>query len=120
MAKPKTVNEYINGFPPDARKKLREIRQTIQKAAPNAKETVKYGMPTYMLDGNLVYFAGYKRHIAIYPAPIAAGSLSKELKPYLAHKSTLQFPLDKPMPLSLISKVVKTLAEQRAQVSRKK
>lgn len=115
MANPKTVTEYIAGFPPEVRKKLREVRQTIRKAAPKANETIKYQMPTYVLEGNLVYFAGYKNHIAIYPVPNARAELGKELRPYLAHKSTLQFPLNKPVPLALIRKVVRELVKQREQ-----
>jgi uncharacterized protein YdhG (YjbR/CyaY superfamily) len=115
MANPKTVNEYIGGFPTDVRKRLREVRQTIRKAAPKAKETIKYQIPTYVLDGNLVFFAGFKHHIAVYPVPQATGDLKKQLEPYRAHKSTLQFPLEKPMPLPVIRKVVRELVKEREQ-----
>jgi uncharacterized protein YdhG (YjbR/CyaY superfamily) len=77
---PKTVSNYIHSFPPDVRKKLRAVRQVIRKAATGAKETIKYQMPTYVLDGNLVYFAGYKHHIAIYPAPRAKRGIEEEIE----------------------------------------
>jgi uncharacterized protein YdhG (YjbR/CyaY superfamily) len=104
MPKPKTVNEYIKQYPANVRNALKEIRKAVRAAAPGAAETIKYGMPTYVQNGNVVSFGAYKTHIGFYPT---VAEYKKEQAPYLAHKSTLQFPLDKPMPLALIRKVTK-------------
>jgi uncharacterized protein YdhG (YjbR/CyaY superfamily) len=102
-----SIDEYIATFPADVQKKMEEIRKTIIKAAPGAEETIKYAMPTFMLQGNLVYFAGYKNHIGFYPAPTGNKDFKKDLEPYKTGKGSVQFPLDKPMPLRLVEKIVK-------------
>jgi uncharacterized protein YdhG (YjbR/CyaY superfamily) len=102
-----TIDQYIAEFPEDIQKRLQEIRATIRKAAPEAKEGIKYAIPTFMLNGNLVHFAAYKNHIGFYPTPSGIEAFTKELAPYAAGKGTIQFPLDKPTPLALVSKVVK-------------
>lgn len=111
----KTIDDYIAGFPPEVREILARIRQIIRQAVPGAQEAIKYDMPTFMLHGNLVHFAAYKKHIALYPAPkrIADDNLHKELSIYQAAKSTLRFPLNKPIPYDLIRQVVRLLAEER-------
>ncbi len=104
---PKNIDEYIAGFPPDVQEILEKIRITIRKAAPDAKETIKYRMPTFMLNGNLVYFAAFKNHIGFYPVPTGIEKFKKELAVYEQGKGSVQFPLDQPIPYSLISKIVK-------------
>jgi uncharacterized protein YdhG (YjbR/CyaY superfamily) len=104
---PKTVDEYIAGFPHDVQKTLKKIRSTIRKAAPGAQEAIKYQIPTFTLKGNLLSFAAYKNHIGFYPAPAGDENFRKELSVYRAAKSTVRFPLDKPIPFDLISKIVR-------------
>jgi len=105
---PKTIDEYIAGFPKDVQEILEKIRVTIRKAAPDAEETISYAIPTFTLKGKyLIYFAGYKKHIGVYPVPAGGAELNEELSVYQTGKGTLQFPLDKPIPYDLISKIVK-------------
>src|SRR6185503_18386962 len=110
MAKMKTyatVDEYIGLAEPKAKKALRDIRKTIKAAAPKAEEVISYQIPGYKYHGMLVFFAGWKNHISLYPAPWRAESLKEEMSAYEGSKGTIKFPLDKPMPLSLIKKMVK-------------
>ena len=110
MGKMKTaasVNEYIATADPHAKKALREIRKTIKDAAPKAEEVISYQIPGYKYHGMLVFFAAWKNHISLYPAPWGAESLKKEMAAYEGSKGTIKFPLDKPMPLALIKKMVK-------------
>jgi len=104
---PKNIDEYIAGFPPEVQAILEKIRLTIRKAAPGAEETIKYQMPTFTLHGNLVYFAAFKTHIGFYPIPTGIEKFKKELAPFKQGKGSVQFPLDQPIPYSLISKIVK-------------
>jgi uncharacterized protein YdhG (YjbR/CyaY superfamily) len=101
-----TIDEYIAGFPPEVQTILQEVRRTIQEAAPDAKETIKYGIPTFTLEGNLVHFGGYKQHIGFYPAPTGIEEFKEELAIYGRSKGTIQFPLDQPIPYDLISRIV--------------
>ncbi len=101
-----TINEYISEFPEEIRFKLEQIRETIQQAAPEAKEAVRYGMPTFVLNGNLVHFAAYKNHIGFYPAPSGIDAYLDELAVYRTGKGTIQFPIDQPIPFNLVKKVV--------------
>jgi len=104
----KNIDEYIDIFPKDVQKVLQSVRQTIQKAAPQALEAISYKMPTFKLNGkNLVHFAGWKKHIGFYPIPSGLEAFKKELSGYQQSKGAVQFPIDKPMPLSLITKIVK-------------
>ena len=104
---PKNIDDYIAGYPKDVQAILKKIRTTIRKAAPKAEEAMSYQMPTFKLKGNLVHFAAFKNHIGFYPAPTGIEQFKKELAIYQKGKGTLQFPLDKPMPLGLITKIVK-------------
>jgi uncharacterized protein YdhG (YjbR/CyaY superfamily) len=104
---PKNIDEYIAGFPHDVQQILEKIRLTIRKAAPDAEETIKYRMPTFTLKGNLVYFAAFKKHIGFYPVPTGIEKFKKELSVYERAKGSVQFPLDKPIPFALISRIVK-------------
>lgn len=107
MKTPKDIDEYIAGFPVEVQKLLETIRKTIRKAAPGAGEAIKYQIPTFTLNGNLISFAAYKNHIGVYPAPRDAPEFKNELAAYKGNKSTLQLPLDKPIPVDLISRIVK-------------
>ena len=104
---PRNIDEYIARFPRDVQEILKKIRQTIRKAAPDADETIKYQMPTFTLKGNLVHFAAFKKHIGLYPAPRGIEEFKDELCGYEGTKGTLRFPLDKPIPFALITKIVK-------------
>lgn len=120
---PKTIDEYIAGFPDDVQEILEEIRVTIRKAAPDAKETIKYQIPTFTLEGNLVHFAAYKKHIGFYPAPRGIEVFKNELSEFKGAKGTVQFPLDQPIPFDLISKIVKFRVKdnlERSETRRKK
>ena len=104
---PKDMHEYIAGFPEDIQVKLNKIRTAIREAAPEAQETIKYGIPTFTLKGNLVSFAAYKRHIGLYPVPTGSEKFNREMAAYKAAKSSARFPLDKPIPYNLISEFVR-------------
>ena len=110
-----SIDAYIADFPGDIQKKLKAIRATIHKAAPSAEETIKYAMPTFTLHGNLIHFAAFQKHIGLYPVPTGVTGWEKELAPYVTGKGSLQLPLDEPMPLALISKVVKFNAKRNAE-----
>jgi uncharacterized protein YdhG (YjbR/CyaY superfamily) len=104
----KTIDEYIQTFPPEIQTILQKIRQTIHKAAPEAVEAIAYQMPTFRLTGkNLVHFAAFQNHIGFYPTPSGIEAFAKELAPYAKSKGTIQFPLDKPIPYDLVDKIVK-------------
>lgn len=107
MTKPANIDEYIAGFPTGTQKILKQIRSTIKKAAPEAEEVISYGMPAYKLNGMLVFFAGYKNHIGFYATPTGHKAFKKELSVYKEGKGSVQFPINEPMPLTLISKIVK-------------
>lgn len=102
-----SIKEFISTHPVEIQLILEKIRATIQKAAPKATETINYGIPTFVLNGNLVHFAAFKKHIGFYPAPSGIAAFKKELAKYKGAKGSVQFPLDKPMPLALISRIVK-------------
>lgn len=102
-----TINEYIAAFPEDIQKLLTQMRTTIGKAAPGAEEAISYQLPTFKLNGNLVHFAAFKNHIGFYPTPAGVKEFEKELSVYKQGKGSVQFPLDKPMPLQLIGRIVK-------------
>ena len=103
----KTVDEYIKAFPAATQKILQQVRKSIKDAAPKAEEVVSYNMPAYKLDGMLVYFAAYDKHIGFYPTPGGIAAFKKELSVYKSAKGSVQFPVDEPMPLALITKIVK-------------
>jgi len=102
-----TVTQFIDAYPDDVRKILKKIRQVIKKAAPKAQEAMAYGIPTFKLNGNLVHFSGFKKHIGFFPSPSGIIAFKKELAAYKTTKGTIQFPLDKPIPYTLITKIVK-------------
>lgn len=102
-----SIDEYIATFPAEIQQLLQEIRTTIKAAAPEAEEKISYQMPTFALHGNLVHFAAFKHHIGLYPAPTGIEAFKEELAPYAGAKGSIRFPLDKPIPFALISKIVK-------------
>lgn len=110
--KPVSIDEYIAAFPQDIQDILKQIRNTIHEAAPDAKEAIKYDMPSFVLNGNLIHFAAYKKHIGLYPVPRAADEFKAELETYGGEKSTAQFQLNKPIPLDLITRIVKYNVER--------
>ncbi len=108
MDKPKSTDEYISSFPAATQILLQEVRETIKSAAPNANESISYGMPAYKLNGKaFVYFAGYKNHIGFYATPTGHAEFNAELSKYKQGKGSVQFPINEPMPLDLITKIVK-------------
>jgi len=104
---PNSIDEYIKQFQPEIQELLQNIRKVIKEAAPEAQEKISYQMPTFFLNGNLVHFAAFKNHIGFYPAPTGIEAFKEELSLYKGAKGSVQFPLDKPMPYELISKIVK-------------
>jgi uncharacterized protein YdhG (YjbR/CyaY superfamily) len=110
-----TMDEYINTFPEDVRAILNELRQTIREAAPEAEETISYQMPTFRLNGNLVHFAAFKNHVGFYPTPTGIEAFQKELSPYKGAKGSVQFPIDQPLPLSLIRRIVEYRVRENLQ-----
>ena len=103
----KTVEEYIRRYPPEAQGKLTAIRAAIRAAAPAAQEKISYSMPAYMLNGPLVYFGAFKSHVGFYPTAEGIEAFKEELKEYKSSKGAVQFPLDRPLPLELVERIVK-------------
>jgi uncharacterized protein YdhG (YjbR/CyaY superfamily) len=112
QAAPQTIDDYIAGFPGDVQAILQQIRQTIRQAAPDAQENISYQMPAFTLKGNLVYFGAFKNHIGFYPIPSGVEAFKEELSAYEQGKGSVQFPLDKPIPYDLISRIVKFRVEE--------
>lgn len=105
-ANPKNIDEYIAAFPQPIQELLQKIRATIQAAAPAAKEAIKYGMPTFVMHGNLVHFAAFKHHIGFYPTPSGIEEFKIALSKYKGAKGSIQFPLDQAIPYDLIRQIV--------------
>ena len=103
----KNIDEYINLYPSDVREILEQLRNEIKSVAPEAIEVISYNMPAFKMNEVLVYFAAYKKHIGFYPTPDAITEFKDELAPYKSSKGAVQFPLDKPLPLDLIRRMVK-------------
>ncbi len=101
-----SIDEYIASFPADIRERLRQMRAVIHEAAPEAQEKISYQMPTFFLHGNLVHFAAFKNHIGFYPAPRGIEAFKDELAAYEGAKGSVQFPLDQPLPLDLVRRIV--------------
>ncbi|NEU08616.1 hypothetical protein GZH53_09865 [Flavihumibacter sp. R14] len=120
--KPKDIDEYIAGFPGEVQEILGQVRATIRKAAPDAQETISYAIPTFTLNkSNLVHFAGFKNHIGFYPAPTGSEAFKGELSVYKTGKGSVQFPLNKPIPFDLITKIVEfRVQETLAKAGKKK
>ena len=113
--KPSIIDAYIAAFPPEVRQILKKMRSTIKAAAPNAQETISYKIPTFTLNGrHLIYFAGYQKHVAVYPVPAGDAAFRKKIEIYRAGRGTLRFPLDQPIPYELITRIVKLFIRQSA------
>lgn len=113
------IDAYIADFPEDIQATLQEIRATIHKAAPAATEAIKYAIPTFVLNGNLVHFAAFQNHIGFYPTPSGIEEFDKELSVYKQGKGSVQFPLDQPMPLGLITRIVEYRVKQNTEKKKK-
>jgi uncharacterized protein YdhG (YjbR/CyaY superfamily) len=110
----RTIDEYIQGMPKHVQRILSELRSTIRKAAPGATEKISYRIPTFYYNGNLVHFAAFERHIGFYPTPRGIAEFRDELKKYHTSKGAIQFPIDEPLPLKLITRIVKFRVAQNA------
>lgn len=117
---PNSIDDYIKQFPADVQVILQSLRQTIKDAAPEATEKMSYQMPTFYLNGNLVHFAAYDKHIGFYPAPRGIEAFKEELSQYKGAKGSVQFPIHEPMPLDLIGKIVKFRVEENKKLPEKK
>jgi uncharacterized protein YdhG (YjbR/CyaY superfamily) len=104
---PQNIDEYIEGLPPGVQQTLQKLRQTIREAAPDAEEKISYQMPAFFLNGVLVYFAAYKNHIGFYPTASGIANFREEISAYKNSKGAVQFPIDKPLPIELITRIVK-------------
>lgn len=115
-----SVSDYLKAFPAPTRKLLKQLRALIRKAAPGAVEKMSYGMPAYALNGVLAYFAGYERHIGLYAMPSAIRKFAKELAKYETSKGTVRFALDRPLPGSLITRIIKFRVKENATRKKKR
>ena len=115
-----SIDEYIAGFPVETRKVLAELRALIGAAAPDATETISYAIPTFDLGGrHLVHFAGYAKHVGLYPAPSGLDAFKEDLKPYKSGKGSVQFPLGQPLPTDLIRRIVQFRVEENGRTAPK-
>ncbi len=112
---PNQIKDYIAQFPRDVQEKLNSIRKMIFQIVPEAEETISYQMPTYKLNGNLFHYAAYKNHIGFYPTPSAVEKFEKELTEYKHAKGSIQFPLDKPLPMELIERIMRFRVAENTQ-----
>ena len=118
---PNEIDVYIAQFPENIQTLLQQMRVTIHEAAPEATEAFSYQMPTFRLNGNLVHFAAFKNHIGFYPVPSGLEAFKEELSAYKGGKGSVQFPIDQPLPLALVTKIVKfRVAENLAKTAAKK
>ncbi len=107
-----SIDAYIASFPKDIQERLNALRAAIRAAAPQAEETISYQMPTFRLKGNLVHFAAHKNHIGFYPTPSGRAAFQDELSAYKGAKGSVQFPLDQPLPLDLVQRIVRFRVEE--------
>lgn len=107
-----SIDEYIAGFPAEIQSLLEQMRSLIREVAPDATETISYAMPTFDLNGHLVHFAAYAKHIGFYPVPSGIEAFKEELAPYKSGKGSAQFPLDQPLPIDLIRRIVEFRVEE--------
>ena len=113
--KPPNVDAYINGFSSPQKELMQQLRSIIKELAPEAEEKISYGMPGYMLNGMLVYFAGYEKHIGLYAMPSAVSAFKDELTKFKTSKGTVQLPLDKKLPVTLIKKMIRYRIKENAE-----
>ncbi len=113
--KPRTIDEYIAGFPPDDQRVLQEVRATIRAEVPDAEETISYEIPTFKVNGKyLVYFARHRKHIGIYPVPLQHPELKEDVAEYASGKASVKLPLARPIPFDLIRRIVKVCVRENA------
>lgn len=117
---PKSFDDYVDRFPKDVQQRLQKMRLTVKKAAPKAKEKISYGIPSFTLNGMLVWFAAFKNHIGFYPRTSAIAAFKKELSAYKGAKGSVQFPFGKPLPLALISRIVRFRVAENLSKGKKK
>ncbi|WP_330475311.1 iron chaperone [Terrabacter sp. C0L_2] len=110
-----SVDDYIASYPEETRTQLAEVRRTIYDAAPHAREKISYGMATFTVDGKpLIYYAGWKNHVGLYPVPTGDAAFERAIAPYRRAKDTVRFPINRPVPLELISQITALCLERRA------
>jgi uncharacterized protein YdhG (YjbR/CyaY superfamily) len=114
-----SVDEYIAAFPPETQRVLEQLRGLIRASAPDATETISYAIPTFDLNGHLVHFAGYEKHVGFYPTGRGVEAFKDELKVYKGGKGSVQFPLDEPLPADLIRRIVQNRVEENTRKSPK-
>ena len=119
-SKPQSIDEYIAQFPGEVQQLLQQVRETIKKAAPQAREVISYSIPTFVLNGNLVHFAAFKNHIGFYPGPSGIEAYEEEIARYKGAKGSVQFPLKNPIPFETIYKIVKFRVEENLNRSKLK
>ena len=102
-----SIDQYIDSFPESTQEKLHTLRNLIKTESPEAQEKISYQMPTFFLNGNLVHFAAYPKHIGFYPTPSAIERFQKEVSKYKHAKGSVQFPINEPLPCDLIRKIVR-------------
>ena len=119
MKKPENIDAYIASFPPDVQVLLSQMRNTIKQTAPQADELISYGIPAFRLKGMLVWFAAHTNHIGLYPRGSGIEEFAEQLKGYKVSKGTIQFPLDRPLPVELISRIVQFRVEENLRKGRK-
>lgn len=119
MKKTDTIDQYIADFPGEVQEKLTQMRKLISENAPGASECISYGIPTFKLNGNLVHFAAFKSHLGLYPGAAGVEAFADRLGKYETSKGTIQFPLDKPIPVSLVKDIVKFRVKQNLDKKRK-
>jgi uncharacterized protein YdhG (YjbR/CyaY superfamily) len=117
---PKDIDDYIRMFPGDIQIILQNLRQTIRKAAPEAEEAITYQIPTFKLNGNLVHFAAFKKHIGFYPTPSGIEAFKEELSEYEGAKGSVKFPIDRELPLDLVSEIVKFRVRENLEKKQKR
>ncbi len=117
---PNSIDDHISLFPPDIQRLLQQVRETIKAVAPEATETISYGIPTFQYHGNLVHFSGYAHHIGFYPGSSSIREFASELSAYKTSKGTVQFPLDKPIPFDLIRRITEFRLMENLKKAKKK
>jgi uncharacterized protein YdhG (YjbR/CyaY superfamily) len=114
------IDEYIAGFPSEVQVLLQQMRNVISENAPGVTEAIRYAMPTFVLEGNLVHFAGYKNHIGFYPAPSGIKEIGPEIEKYTWAKGSVQFPLDKEIPFDLVKRIIRFRVEENMRLAEEK
>lgn len=115
-----TIDEYIRGFPKPVQAKLKQIRQIVRELAPDAEEKISYRIPTFYLNGNLVHFAAYAKHIGFYPTSSGVSKFKHELSKYKNAKGSIQFPIDEDLPVELIQKIVRYRVQENTGKKRRR